>query len=69
MTEKIDNNYMNFLKFLDRRDEVGYSKAIEEFKREQAEGILDFMVSSGNHQERVTENDCIAVSKYIDKEN
>jgi hypothetical protein len=69
MTEKTNYHYANFLKFLDRRDEVGYSKAISEFKREQADGILDFMTSAGSHQESITENDCAAVSKYIDEED
>jgi hypothetical protein len=66
MGEILNYNYMNFRRYLKRRDEVGYERAIAEFKREQAEGILDHIVSAGPHQKTVTVTDCLAISKYVD---
>jgi hypothetical protein len=66
MAEILNYNYMNFRRYLKRRDEVGHAKAIAEFKREQAEGILDCMVSAGSHQASVTSADCLAISRYVD---
>lgn len=68
MAQILNYNYMNFRRYLKRRDEVGDAQAIAEFKREQAEGILDHMVSAGPHQAMVTSSDCLVISRHIDSE-
>jgi hypothetical protein len=66
MAEILNYNYMNFRRYLKRRDEVGHERAIAEFKKEQAVDILDCMVSAGWHQASVTVTDCLTISRYID---
>jgi len=69
MTENMNYNYMNFMKYLERRDEIGDSEAIAEFKVEQAQKLLDFMVSAGEHQKDVTISDCVVVSQYVEEKS
>ncbi len=60
----VDNNYLNFRRFLKRRDMVGREKAIKEFKQEQIDAMLNHIVSAGVHQNFVTEADVESILPY-----
>lgn len=65
MAEIIDINYLRFKKYLRRRDEVGHQKAICEFKQEQIDGLFNFAVSAGDHQNLIEESDLEAILPYV----
>ena len=65
MGQIIDINYLRFMKYLRRRDEVGHQKAICELKQEQIDSMFNFAVSAGSHQNLVGEADLEAILPYV----
>lgn len=56
---KDDPNYVALINYLKRKDEVGHKEAIIEVKDINA--MFNHMVSCGDHQNLITENDCLSV--------
>jgi hypothetical protein len=65
MGQVIDINYLRFRKYLNRRDEVGHQKAICELKQEQIDGMFNYAVSAGSHQNLIMESDLEAILPYV----
>jgi hypothetical protein len=65
MAEIININYLRFRKYLRRRDEVGHQKAICELKQEQIDGMFNFAVSAGSHQNLIEETDLEEILPYV----